>query len=354
MKRQKKTILSKFGIILLILIITIPASKVAAENYFTLKEEKYDSLLVVFLDQLYLQKYSDAELTLKSSIPENFSGYLYFNGLFNCTVYNDLGDTAALAKAKRSWETLHLELKKKSKSSSFSSESEKKEALYFGLTLLQLSYVSTIYGKLLPAALHARDGMKILKKVPEYIEAQCASQTHEYYKKNLMKVFSWLPFVDTDRTKPRKFLENHYHKSRYLSPIFLTPLIWMKFDNGLYHEGLDLTRNFLKKYPDNRIFRLIEADFLYKLKEYEKAAAIFETIKLEYHQMYSHPSRDHFIQIGYLSAVGNLVRIYHDTKNKDGYIKNATIWFSKETKNNRKWLPKSLIKDLKRFEGKGY
>ncbi len=50
----------------------------------------------------------------------------------------------------------------------------------------------------------------------------------------------------------------------------------MKFDNGHYHEGLRLTRNFLKKYPTNRIFGLIEADFLYKLKDYSKASDVFE------------------------------------------------------------------------------
>jgi hypothetical protein len=313
-----------------------------------MQEETHDQLIRDFLNCLYQQKYKTADSLLNRGFNGNEPGYLYFKGLLFCTVFNDYGDTSSLNHSKHYWEKLKESIEKEGNISN--KKSSVPLALYHGLTLMQISYISSVKYHFFNSILQARSGIKILKRQNHFLEAQCAVQIYEYYKNDLLKSLNWLPFFEVDKTKQRRFLEQNYSRSRYLAIIFLTPLIWMQFDEGKYQKGLDFTRSFLNKFPENRIYRLMEADFYYKMKKYAQSAEIFEDIKSEYLKIYSELNKKKCIKINYYCAAGNLVRVYDAMRNQEGKNRNAAIWFSDECDKVRKWLPASLVKDLKRYK----
>jgi tetratricopeptide (TPR) repeat protein len=310
-----------------------------SSSILSFRENKHDAVILTFLDYLYQQKYNSADSVLNLHLDRGQPGYYYFKGFLECTIFNDFGDTSALFLAKNYWEKLGDLAEDKPQ--------KKKDTLfwdlYHGLALSQLGYVSSILHKSIKSAFQGRAGVKLLGTQKQFLEAQCVIQIYKYYKN---KLFSWVPLVNDNQKPFRKFLLDNYEHSRYLSVFFLTPLIWMHFDVKMYQKGLELAQKFLKKYPDNRIYRLIEADFYYKLKNYDKASQIFEEIKSEYLNFYSNSSDNKFIRINYFSAVGNLVRVYKAWGNAEKQKENSDIWFSEDCIKVRKWLPKSLIKDI--------
>ncbi|MFC1584875.1 hypothetical protein ACFL5V_04955 [Fibrobacterota bacterium] len=314
-----------------------------------MQEKKYHGAILEVLDLIYSQKYDLAESVLETKIPYSEPGHLYFKGLLYCTVFNDYGDTSSLSSAKRQWQKLKKMLEESKDYVKSGKKSTVHPDLYSGLVLIQLSYISSTRKQFLNAALQSKAAVKMLRHQNQYLEAQCANEIYRYYKGELLKLLDWLPFFKVDQDRSRKFLEKNFHRSPYLYAIFLTPLIWMQFDAGSYQQGLQLTRDFLKKYPENRIFRLMEADFYFKMKKYGKSAKIFEEVKQEYSQIYARNQNIKPVKINYLSASGNLLRVYAAMGNKKGQQENAAIWFSEESDKVRKWLPKSLVKDLERF-----
>ncbi len=266
----------------------------------------------------------------------------FFRGVVRLAQFNDLGDTIALNHAYALFDS--VQTSKQSSIQAFPKD------LLVGLALMQQSYIHTIKGEQVKAFWLTQKGIKRLKKHPDYIEAQCTIHLYNYYKRAFAKYLKWLPFVNTDRTIHRQFLNNHFDKSNYFWTFYITPLIWFHFDIGDYKSGLTLAKSFLKRYPNHRPYRLIKADFLYKLKEYPKAQQEFERVLSEYETYYaSHPSKP-YITINLCNARGNLTRVNYDMGNAKQKAKYKALWFSNECQQWEPWLPKSLKKDLKRFE----
>lgn len=323
---------------------------VHADNNKTLTHPEADAVILKVLELIYQQHYSQAESLLSSVLEPDDPGYLYFHGLLHNTRFNDWGDTVSFSKAEKSWQQLldlpeHFAKKERSRL-----KSDPLFVLYSGLTMMQLSYTASVRGMYFSSIMQARKAVKALKKQRHYIESQLAIKTFEYYKGQLFALLDWIPFVNPDLKSKRQFLHNHYQTSRYLSVLFGTPLIWMFFDAGEINQGLAMAQGFLEKHPQNRIYRLIEADFYYKLQDYQKAAHLFERVKGEYQEAYAKMGNHKCVKINYLCAVGNLVRVYAALGMASKQKENAAIWFSQETKQVQQWLPASLKKDLKRFE----
>jgi hypothetical protein len=293
------------------------------QNLITMRDSKHDAHLLVFLDLIYKQRYYQADSVLQSNITPGEFSFLYFKGLLEVTKFKDFGDTAALTAAEKSWRKIIDSLKKNEKSGNQPPGNSISHGLYKGLTLMQLSYISSVRGQYLSSALHARGAAKLLKNQNQYVEAQCAVQVFKYYKSRLFKLLDWIPFIKVDEKSPRIFLEKNVQFSRYLSVLFTTPLIWMQFDAGLNRQGLKMTKNFLNKYPQHRLYRMIEADFHYKMGNYQEAARIFEAIKAEYLQIYQNSPDIKCIRINYLSTVGNLIRVYDKSGKVDLRDENA-------------------------------
>ncbi len=313
------------------------------------KEPQFHQALLDLVGATYNQEYQKAEKILKDKIPSSSPCYKYFKGYIYISIFNDVGDTSKFYQAEKIWEQLKEELENRKSLKKPFPNHQMPAIYYLGLTEVQLSYTSKVKGKMLESALLAKSGIKKLKKYPKYAETQSVLAIYDFYKGLLLKYFDWLPFVDADYVSSMKRLRNIYHHSQYLEAVFLTSLIWMQFDLGSYDSGLKLTQKFLARYPQNRVYQSMEADFLFKLKQNKKAAQQFEALKEKYQNWYEENGESKNLKINYYCAVGNLVRIYHALGDKNKKLENSKVWFSPKVQGIKDWLPKSLLEDLENY-----
>jgi len=257
----------------------------------------------------------------------------YFRGLVWVNRYNDLGDTSALFHAQALWDSLD--------------QAGNSPGLYLGLTELQLSYVAGVTRRKVTAARLGRKAVVRLEPFADKAEAEAALALYDYYKASLLKGVDWIPFVKADEEGPLSRLESAIPRSRYLQDILQTTLLWLYYDRGKYNAGLAIIDAFLARYPQNRLYRQIQADFRFRMGDVEAARKIHEALEREYlglHQAYPAPG---YLPIGYLSSVGNLAKIYASQKQPELLRKQLAIWQTPESQSVMDWLPASLKQEVK-------
>ncbi len=307
-------------------------------EFKTLKEEQDDSLLFHVMDCIGRGAYVKADSLLKTISPNKPSRH-YFRGIVLFTRFNDWGDSIALKESQKEWEWVLAQ-----------TGNEELITLYRGLASLQLSYVAQVQHRTVAAAFLGRKAATQLRPLSNYVEAQSALALYDYYFAVLMKKLDWLPFTHSDTEKPKKLLENTAIKSRYLSTILQTSLIWLYYDAKTYDKGLSLIQGFLLRYPENRMYKQIQGDFFYRKGDFINARASYENSREKYAQLNLEKVSEHYLPLGYLCAVGNLIRInevLHDNAAKQNYLH---IWSTPQNQAIKPWLPESLTKDLQRFE----
>jgi hypothetical protein len=306
----------------------------------TLFEPADDSTLLAALDRLYRMDYAAADSIL-SSLPDG-PARGYFRGLVGINRFNDLGDTAALFAAERLWERID-------RAEDTVNSVVRKQAnypLYRGLAELQLSYVASLTGGRIRAARLGRNAVGRLRPLSRFAEAEAALALYDYYKADLMKGVEWLPFVKADKEAPLKRLEAAIPRSRYLKEILQTSLQWIYYDLGRYDQGLKPINAFLARYPRNRPYRAMLADFRFRRGDLDSAARIHEGLAGEYlglRGIYPPPA---YLPLGYLSSVGNLAKIGASRKRPDEVAPRLAVWYSSEYGGMMKWLPGSLRREV--------
>ena len=235
------------------------------------------------------------------------------------SMYDDLGDTAALFQAK---DIL-----------------EKCEALglWQGLQMFELGFVQNETGHSFKGAMKTRSAAKMFEDSKE-LDPQAFYAIYAYY---VDQSFSWLPFKSDNRSHYLSVLDSASKVSKRFWPLFLTPLIWMYYDKEDFKKGLDLSERGLRKTPNHPVLLQIKADMLYRLKRYDEAAKIYEQSAESYQKRTGKSIR-------YWCSVLNLIRIYNDK----GDQKAAQAWREKlqdpAYKTLEKWMPGSLMDDLKK------
>jgi hypothetical protein len=157
----------------------------------------------------------------------------------------------------------------------------------------------------------------------------------------------WVPFVKADRDGPLGKLESAIPRSRYLQDILQTTLLWLYYDRGKYDLGLARINAFLVRYPQNRLYRQIKADFLFRKGDIPLARSIHEALRQEYlglNRTYPSPA---YLPIGYLSSVGNLAKIYASQKQPELLGSQLAIWRKPESEKVMDWIPASLKREVK-------
>ena len=287
--------------------------------------------------------YAGADSLLVAAIPPKEPAHAYFRGLCLFNRFNDLGDTAALTQAARLWEGLDRDPGKNPPPVS----SQGNLPLYRGLATLQLSYVAKIRGHSLAAARLGRRAAGQLRPHSGDAEAEAALALYDYYKAGLLKGMDWLPFIRSDSEGSLRRLEKAIPRSRYLSEVLQTSLVWIYYDAGQYDKGLDLIGPFLVRYPQNRVYRQIKADFLFRKGQFPQALAIHRELLSEYGQLREHYPPPGYIPVGYLSSVGNLAKIYTAMGMADSAKTQVRIWSAPQSLAYQAWLPASLKKEVK-------
>ena len=305
-----------------------------------LYEPVHDAAILKALDRIYRAEYDSAEAVL-AALPD-CPARAYFRGLVRINRYDDLGDTAALFAAEALWERLD----RAADTAASVLLKDGNYPVYRGLAKLQLSYVASVTGGRIRAARLGRKAVDLLRPYSGYAEAAAALALYEYYKAALLKGIAWLPFVSADRDRPLENLEAAIPRSRYLREILRTSLIWIHYDAGRYREGLEPIREFLARYPGNRTYRQMRADFRYRQGDLDAARRMQDSLLAEYRglgRLYSSPA---YLPLGYLSAVGNLAKLDASQKRRDWLDRDLTLWYSPRYKGMLKWLPASLVREV--------
>lgn len=306
-----------------------------------------DPALIAALGLMYRMEYESADSAILSALPAGTPGRHYFRGLNQFNRFNDRGDVSALLRAESLWTEVGR-MEYRNPSSRASSDSVNFE-LYRGLSTLQLSYVAKITSHDMRAAHLGRKAAGQLRPLSDKAEAAAALALYDYYKAALLKGVDWLPFVKADISTPLKRLEASVPASRYLRDVLQTSLLWLYYDAGRYHEGLRLVNDFLVRFPDNRTYRQIRADFLYRRDgpgDVASARDLHEVLKKEYTALMAACPPPGCIPIGYLSSVGNLAKIYGKLGRADLRKEQIEIWSSTRFKGYLSWLPASLGREV--------
>ena len=301
-----------------------------------LYEPAYDSLILRALDLLYRMDYSAADSAF-NTLPD-IPARSYFRGLVLVNRFNDLGDTAALFRAKALWEKFDQ---------STSATANNNQALYRGLTELQLSYVAGVTGRQIRAARLGRQAIGKVRPFAGKAEADAAMALYDYYKASLLKGVDWVPFVTADEEAPLAKLEKAIPESRYLREILQTTLLWLYYDREKFATGLGLIEAFLKRYPENRLYRQIQADFYFRKGDVALARSLHEELRREYTELGKAYPSPPYLPIGYLSSVGNLAKIYASQKQPELMEGQLKVWQAPEFRSLMDWLPSSLKREVK-------
>jgi hypothetical protein len=297
------------------------------------------------LDLLQRGAYGRADSLLRS-LPD-IPARAYFRGLVLAGECNDLGDTAALAEAERQWERIDRAAEERDSPL----PKDPRYGLYRGLAELQLSYVAGIHGGRLKAARLGRRAAKRLEAYRGIAEAAAALALYEYYKADLLQGIDWLPFVRADRAGPLRDLEAAVPRSRYLHATLLASLLWIYYDTGRYRDGMPAIRAFLARYPGNRVWRQMLADFHFRgapseAGSLDSALILHHALADEYQSLGSADSLAHRLPLGYLCSIGNLAKIHAARGETEALRRQLRIWDEPRYAASKPWLPASLVREV--------
>lgn len=263
----------------------------------------------------YKDAHAQAQLVRKS----NEGVGCVLENIVRISRYDDLGDTTSLQRAG-------VELEKCTS-----------EGMWDALRKFELGYVKSESGHYIKGAMETRSAAKIFEDSKE-LEPRAFYAIYAYYVDNS---FSWVPFKSDNRKEYLHVLDSASKKSKQFWPLFLTPLIWMHYDNNNFETGLKLAERALFRSPNHPVFLQIKADMLYRLKRYNEASKIY----VESANTYMNRTGK---SIRYWCSVLNLIRIYHDSHD----IENEKIYREKLKDSSfealKKWMPASLMDDLKK------
>ena len=289
-----------------------------AENLTLALPDSLENLVEKVTAQTMALDYKTALNTAQAIKAKDEGVGCVIESIVQVSMYDDLGDTAALFKASESLDKC------------------KALGLWQGLQMFELGFVQSETGHSFKGAMKTRSAAKLFEDSKE-LDPQAFYAIYAYY---VDQSFSWLPFKSDNRSHYLSVLDSASKVSKRFWPLFLTPLIWMYYDKEDFKKGLDLSERGLRKSPNHPVLLQIKADMLYRLKRYDEAAKIYEQSAESYLKRTGKSIR-------YWCSALNLIRIYNDK----GDQKAAQAWREKlkdpAYKALEKWMPGSLMDDLK-------
>ncbi len=263
--------------------------------------------------------YAEAYATIQKIKEKDSGAACVIRGMILLSEFDDTGDTLAL----------------------FSSEKELSEcAAKNGWDVLrefERGYAQTAMGHSIKGALGTRKAAKKFEDV-EDPDARAFYAIYAYYVDDGL---SFLPFVSDNREEYLKILERGVDRSEFFWALYATSLAWMYYDRAEYAKALDVVERSLAKAAKNPVFLQMKADMLFKLERLAEAAKIYEESASDYLKRTGKSVR-------YWCAIGNLARIYLQMGKDDKSAQNANLLKSPEYRKIEKWMPASLVKDLKK------
>ncbi len=311
-----------------------------------------DTAIQEGLDAISLQQYSKAEGLFTKLVEKQLNPNiaLFFLSMVRLAQFDDLGDTSALHQTEESLDSLLKMISIHELIGLGGFQDSAAAQSFLGLVYLQHSYTLVALHHSLSAALAARKGNTLLSQNPGILEAKAYDLLFQYYKSQLLKGVSWLPFVAKTDPSQLAYLESVFRRSPYFSEALRLSLIWLYFDAGRYRDGLRLSEETLQKYPKNRVYSQIKADMLSKLGLNDSAAQLYLISLKDYQNLREQQLKPGNLPIRECSAIGNLVRINAALGYPIKAKQYKTMFFKSCSAELKPWMPNSLLQDLKRYE----
>ncbi len=123
------------------------------------------------------------------------------------------------------------------------------------------------------------DFQKCLAIDPDFYEAYTAIGTYKYWRSRKTKIASWLTFFPDGEEAGIKYLKLALEHASYTRYFALNSLIWIYIDRKDFSDAEKLAESALKKYPDNRQFKLEYARTLEDSDPQKAIKIYFEVIK---------------------------------------------------------------------------
>ncbi len=110
-----------------------------------------------------------------------------------------------------------------------------------------------------------------------FYDSYIALGTYYYWKSAKTKSLTWLPFVSDDRPLGKRLLEKSVYKDTYGRFLGAYSLVWIYIENKELNNAINLCKDVLKEYPNNRLFKLSLAR-IYTEIDKNKAIALFNEV----------------------------------------------------------------------------
>ncbi len=123
---------------------------------------------------------------------------------------------------------------------------------------------------------------KALRKDPNFIDVNFGLGMYQYWRSVFTNQFKVLPFFKDQRAEGIEKIKTVAEKGVVANELAQSALMFIYLQEGKSREGLRLTQELLKKYPDNMIAKMHEGRFLLMQGKYPEALQIFQEIHDRY------------------------------------------------------------------------
>jgi len=239
-----------------------------------------DSLILEGIDLTLRQDYAMADEAFERATrvaPFHPAGYLYLAGLLQTRVVDDFGQL--------DWTRFDSLLAIAEKLADAWIEKPETRAYgyyYRGSVQAYRSYAASYSGDWLVTVTKGLSAVSDLRHAVELdttlYDAYAGIGTYEYWKSRKLEFLNWLPLVGDSRDEGVELLEKNYRNGRFNKYVAANSLAEILMDRREYDRSLQVAREVLLVYPDNRVFEWLEARVLERSGRYREACKAYQDI----------------------------------------------------------------------------
>jgi len=216
------------------------------------------------------------------------------------------------------------------------------------LALSQESYLLSLQGHDLKATLRGREAAAVAQELHEAKiddpDVLGVLGSYLFWKAQVLGPLRSAFGGDT-RATGLAYTERAVASTSPLREIWRTSLLWIRFERKEYALSLKVVRDGLAACPGNRLYRQAEGDVLFRMGRLDEALDRYRASWDEYAGLEAVP-------VNRQSAAGNLARIHCAA----GRMDSARAWIdtldARRYETARRWLPPSLVRELKPVRSK--
>lgn len=247
--------------------------------------------------------------------------------------FSDLHEPASLERAKQALAESERLL---------SGKGSAHDRFFLAVQLSQQSYLATLEGRSLSAALSGRKAANLCQELVDQgydsPDLRGILGGYLFWKAQSLGALRFAMGGDT-RDRGVEWTRVAAASDGPFKEVYRTSLMWIRFERKEFAQGLALAKAGSSALPGNRIYRQAEGDMFFRLGRLQEALDTYRSSWSEYAGVEQIPANR-------LAAAGNLARIHFSL----GHADSTRAWLDTLDAPRyvavRKWLPPSLVREL--------